>query len=71
MNSIILRSGLKYRTRSGSVVIISDNNYPMNKDLYPFIGVDIHSKFSHSYTSKGYFLYSESYHHYDIIEQIV
>lgn len=62
MKKINIQIGQKYKTRAGSIILITKvNDYPMNKDLFQFIGVDVYSKFIHSYTSEGNFLHSKEW----------
>lgn len=71
MKVINIQIGQRYKTRSGSIILITKvNDYPMNKDLYPFIGVDVYSNFIHSYTSEGHFRHSKEWNQKDLIELI-
>lgn len=71
MKKLNIQVGQRYKTRTGSIILITKvNDYPMNKNLYQFIGVDIYSKFVHSFTSEGHFLHSKEWNQKDLIEQI-
>lgn len=71
MTKLNIQVGQRYKTRTGSIILITKvNDYSMNKNLYQFIGVDIYSKFIHSFTFEGHFLHSKERNKNDLIEQI-